>query len=313
MSEAEKIIYGGHKSNIKIKQTNLLSPTPLTEFFRITLPGGFVARGVGMRNRGFGNIDLTGEIPTGSTIEKAFLYWAVMFSPEAPVNPTGQINGNSITGTLIATPAGPCWDPPEINVYRADVTPFVNNGVNSLTNFPSGVTNSTPPQDNQTPPLLDGASLIVVFRNPALQFRTIIINDGGETLIDPTTITTTFNNIQPIASPVEAETVYVVADGQLRFPNDMALFNGQPVAGPGTPIKTIDAFDGADGRSIPGYNLDGLWDTLTIDVSSRINVSDTTATASISNDTDCLTYVAQVLSINTTTPTRGIDFRNLVK
>lgn len=311
MPKAEEIIYGGHESNVNAALTNSLSPTPLTEFFRITLPGGFTAKGVGMRNRGFGNIDLTGEIPSGSTIEKAFLYWAVMFCKDQPANPKGKINGNCITGTLIAVPQSPCWSPPEINVYRADVTSFVNNGVNTLTNFPSGVTNSTPPQDNATPPLLDGASLVVIFRNPALPSRTIIINDGGETLINPTTVTTTFNNIQPIASPVTAKTTYIVADGQFRFPNDRALFNNQPVAGPGTLIKTADAFDGADGRSIPGYNLDGLWDTLTIDVSNRITPSDTTASASISNDTDCLTYIAQILSIDTPPPSRGIDFRNL--
>lgn len=313
MPEKEKMLYGGHEIFSKDVPSNLLSPTPLTEFFRISLPGGCTAKGIGMRNRGFGDIDLTGEIPPGSTIEKAFLYWAVMFNTDQPENPTGKINDNLITGTLIASPQGPCWSPPEINIYRADVTSFANNNINSLTEFPSGVTNSTPPQDDQTPPLLEGASLVVIFRNPALPTRTIIINDGGETITGFQTVSTSFNNIQPIASPVEAKTIYIVADGQFRFLHDTALFNNQPVAGPGTLIKTADAFDGADGRAIPGYDLDGLWDTLTLDVSSKINVNDIDATASISDESDCLTYIAQVLYINNPSPTRGINFISLFK
>lgn len=313
MPEAKNLLYGTHDPNFKIKPSLLLSPVPLTEFFRTSLPGGCVAKGVGMRNRGFGDIDLTGEIPLGSTIEKAFLYWGVMFGVNQPEDPTGNINGNPLVGTLIATPVSPCWPPPQINVYRADVTAFVNNGVNSLTDFPSGVTDSTPPLENTTPPLIDGASLVVIFRNPALPTRTIIINDGGETSTGFQTLTTTFNNIQPITEPVEVKTIYIVADGQFNAPNDSALFNDQPVAGPGTPIKPEDAFDGADGRSIPGFDLLGLWDTLTIDVSSLINSGDTSASASIVSQSDCLVYISQVLCINSISPTRGVDFRKLVK
>lgn len=86
-----------------------INPVTLTEFFRITLNGDYTAKGIGMRNIGSGTIDLTGEIPAGSTIEKAFLYWAVVPPGTGPADPNGRINGNLITGQIIASPTQPCW------------------------------------------------------------------------------------------------------------------------------------------------------------------------------------------------------------
>lgn len=312
----EKLLGGCHSCSAN-SITTLALPTPLTEFFRISLRGGCVSKGVGMRNLGYGTINLTTtEIPLGSTIEKAFLYWAVMPPAGEQALNTGKFNGNDIVGTLIGTPTAPCWDfLEEIDVFRAEIDPLlVNIGSNNLTDFPSGVVDGTPPVDNQTPPLIDGASLVVIFRNPSFSFKTIIINDGGDTIFTfPGSVSTTFNNIQPIATPVTAETTYIVADGQLRFPLDRAIFNTQTIAGPGSvpPLKPEDAFDGSDGSSIAGYQNDGLWDTLTVDVSNLINPGDLTATAEIINDTDCLTYVAQVLCIDSVEATRGINFIDL--
>lgn len=295
-----------------------VNPVTLTEFFRITLNGDYTAKGIGMRNIGSGTIDLTGEIPAGSTIEKAFLYWGVIPVGTDPADPNGRINGNLITGQIIASPFQPCWQGEHIDNFRADVTQFVSTGTNiyNLTEFPSGRTDGgNPSSDPIVSPLQEGATLVVIFRNNSLPSKTIIINDGGITVPNETIpSTTTFNNLPPLSSPISAKTTYIVADGQARFPGDKAIFNNIDVAGPGTAIRPDDAFDGSDGKNLPNHADDGLWDTLTIDVSSLINNGDTEATAAILSGIggDCLTYIAQVLSLAIPQPSRGINFQDLV-
>lgn len=203
-----------------------------------------------------------------------------------------------------ATAGSPCWPNFDdaiqervlLDVFRADVTGVAVPGVNSLTGFPSGLTDGTPPQDAPSAfPLAEGASLVCVFSDPRFPFKTVLIHDGAQTIATEIVSLqlTGFN----AAAPVVARTTYVVGDGQLRFPSDIASFNSVPVAGPGTGVKTADAFDGGDGTAV--YPLDGLWDTLTLDVSSLVNPGDTTALASVTAGAggDCLTYVAQVFSV----------------
>lgn len=257
----------------------------VVETFNQSLKGDYVAKGIGMRNIGQGQIDLTGMIPLGSTIVKAFLYWSMM-GPGA--SPSAELNGHSITGTLIAH-CGQCNWPGAIdeNVFFADVTGIATDGVNKLTNFPSGVA------DN--PPLLEGASLVLIYTNPTAPFKTIVINHGGVT-IHKQSVSTTLSGFNA-GNPIQAKTTYIVADGQLEWPNDQALFNKTIVAGPESvpPNRTNDAFPGADGN---------YWDALTVDVSSLILFGDTTATASVvaGSGGDILTYIAQVFSVTANIP-----------
>lgn len=308
------IIYGTKQNLLPIDTPNepqLTSATPLEQFFKTTICGDYVAQGVGMRNFGSGVIDFTGnpDILPGSTLEKAFLYWGVMPPPEGPSDATGKINGNAIIGTLIASPASPCWPPPIIEIYRADVTAFTSIGVNNLTNFPSSSTGGENPQSVQTPPLLDGASLVLIFSNPNSTQKTIIINDGGGA--SSTTITDFTAPVTPVA-----KTSYIVADGQKLGTTDRANFNNIIVAGPGTVtgIRPSDAFDGSDGSSAPNHSENGLWDTLTIDVSPFVASGDISATASINEGGDCLVYVAQVFSIETggSCGGRGLNYQDFI-
>ncbi|GAI04799.1 unnamed protein product, partial [marine sediment metagenome] len=62
-------------------QPEIGSDFSLYQRFIFTLPGGYVATGVGMRNRGYGDITISG-IPSGSTIEKAYLYWDILDNVE---------------------------------------------------------------------------------------------------------------------------------------------------------------------------------------------------------------------------------------
>lgn len=293
------IIYGIRECSLPIDtpiETLQNSAEPLEQFFKTTICGDYVAQGVGMRNIGSGLIDFTGnpDILPGSTLEKAFLYWGVIPPPDGPSDARGNINGNAIIGTLIASPPSPCWAPPTIEIYRADVTAFAALGVNTLTGFPSGSTSGEDPQIVQTPPLLDGASLVLIFSNPNSTQKTIVINDGGGFF--STTIT-------DFSAPptVAAKTTYIVADGQKLGTSDRAIFNNIVVAGPGavTGIRPNDAFDGSDGSAAPNHEQNGLWDTLTIDVSPFVNPGDVSAAASVVEGGDCLTYIAQVFGIET--------------
>ncbi|MBM7867342.1 DUF3344 domain-containing protein [Heliobacterium gestii] len=297
----------GEKSPIQI-QAVLGPQVPLTEFYNHTLRGNYVAAGVGMRNRGFGTINIT--LPAGSTILKAFLYWAVIRGTgDPPVPDTGTLNGTAITADVRYTSGDPLWPDGSgfIDAFRADVTGIAVAGANVLTDFPSGLGDATPPQDASTAfPLMEGASLVVIFQNPTFPRTTVVINDGAQTFVADT-VSTTLQNFEVYGPPVQAQTTYVVADGQARFADDKALFNGTIVAGPGSSLKPQDAFNGADGTSLPGFAQDGLWDTLTVDVTSLVNIGDTSVEAAIrgiSGGGDALTYIAQVFAV-TAPPARG--------
>ncbi len=283
--------------------TTIYSPTTdLTPYFTGSILGDYVAGGVGMRNIGSGNIDLS--VPTGGTIVKAFLFWAIVWDGTPPPN-TGTLNSIPITGVLEGTSGTPCWYNTMdeiINFYSADVTGIAVSGVNSLTGFPSGLTNNLPPQGNIVFPLLEGATLVLVFRHPLWDYNTVAIYTGANTFANQSVSYNIGSYIgRATGNPGDqlAQHTYIMADGQARFVGGGTAFNGTPTSGPGTGIKTVDAFDGADGI-IPVLALDGLWDTHTLDVSSFFpNGVNTAANAEASAMNDCLTWGAQVISVKT--------------
>lgn len=291
----------------------LLGPqVPLAQSYSQTLQGDYVAAGVGMRNIGGGTIAIA--LPAGSTIEKAFLYWSIIRPAGPAAANTGTLNGAPVLGTLIGTSGSPCWltSADLIDNYRADVTAIAVDGANTLTGFPSGVTDNSPPPSTIVAPLLEGATLVIVFENPAFDLNTVVIRDGAQTFSNQA-VSTPFGMFTAAPGNVAdqaAQTSYVVADGQARFPSDRASFNGLFVAGPGTGLKAADAFDGADGI-VPVSASDGLWDTLNVDVSSFFTPGVATAATTdvdASLSTDCLTYVGQVLSVKTQL-SEGLDIK----
>ena len=268
--------------------TVLGTPVLLAETFSTDLKGDYVAAGVGMRGTGAGTITLP-ALPGGSTVENAFLYWAVMNPSTTPALASGNINTNAITGTLIGKTANPCWiGGGDIHNYVADVTSFVLPGANALTGFASG-------GDLTTPPLLEGAAVVVVYSNPASSDRTVIIREGAISFILPPPETTTFSGFSAAAGT--SQTTYIVADGQ------------QDPGGIGFNNRTyVDATMTAD------YTLNGAgpgtqyWDTLTQDISTFIPPSDTAVTIGVESTADlgiadCLTWVAQVVSVPAEAPT----------
>jgi hypothetical protein len=97
----------------------------LVPFFTLA-DGSFEQAGVGLRNVGSGTISV--HFPsTTATLKKAFLYWTMLDdgTDAAPATATLDkiyLNGELITGKLIASSFSPCWASGHIYVYRADVT-----------------------------------------------------------------------------------------------------------------------------------------------------------------------------------------------
>jgi hypothetical protein len=291
---------------------------PLAPAQSYTLAGDYAAAGVGARNRGGGTIDLT--LPPGAVVVQAFLYWTILDGTQPPA--TGTFNDSPVAGTLVAQAGDPCWpnqnaaleDPPTLFawVYRADVTGLATSGENTIGGFPSLLTGGEDPLDPEENasafPLFDGATLLAIYALPGAVERAIVVHEGGETFLGQSSTTAIDFGPSGATAPVSARTAFIVADGQAAFGGDQALFNGMVVAGPGAATKPDDAFDGADGGG--PAEPQGVWDTLDLDVSPLVSPGATSATAGVvsGEDLDCLTWVAQVLSVSigTTTTTTTV-------
>lgn len=259
--------------------------------------GDYVAAGVGMRGTGSGTIAMSG-VPSGSTIVKAFLYWAIIDDTEGTNFKNGVVDGTPITGTLIGTDDDPCWTPQITYAYRADATALVRarasaNGAYSLSGFATG---PALPQnvygEATTAPLNEGASLVVVFSNPASAIREIVIYDGADTIDSGvSSVSTVMTGFTASAAP-SAKTTYIVADGQDHFSDD-TVFNGVTIASDLSSLGDTTSFEGSDGK---------LWDTDTYDVSTYVSAGDTSITVKLQRGTDCLVHIAQVFSVTTTVP-----------
>ena len=271
----------------------------------MTLNGGYVAAGVGLRNRGSGTISVSG-IPAGSTVEQAFLYWSILGVEPQPDYAQGLVNGTSVTGDLIDSGPAPCW--PDIPVgfaYRADATSVVSgNGPVTLSGFASGSRAADDPWDAEPSlPLAEGASLVVVYRNPAYPLTSVTIADGYTMVGSGRTATLTMPLGATASNPVgAARTTFIGADGQATS-EPASTFNGRAVA-------EAD-WDGTDGPT-PGYSQGNLWDTMTASVGQWIIPGATTATMTVSGGADCMAWVAQVVSmgVNGATDTDGDSLKD---
>ena len=259
----------------------------------VTVNGGYTAAGIGMRNLGYGTISITG-VPAGATVTSATLLWDVLADSSDPTFAQGTVNGTSINGTLWASGGSPCWPPGSNWSYEADVTNLVKgNGSYALAGFASGESDGADPWNaGSAPPLLEGASLVVVYTLASMPKTTIQIGEGATETDSGNTATATLGGFTAGASPV-ATTTYIVADGQ--YGDSAATFNGTTLPGV--------TFPGADPQAVPNYSLGNLWDTTTTDVSSLVNPGDTSATLSVTGTNDCLVWVGQVLAV--TSPSSG--------
>ena len=111
-------------------------------------------------------------LPKCAIIEKAFLYADASGAGDAqtPVV-AGPLDVSSYPMTIIGTAPDKCWGFPKTVSYRADITPTITgNGTYTVNGFATN--NSTD---------IDGATIMVIYRDPAQSWQgTIIIDDGAE-------------------------------------------------------------------------------------------------------------------------------------
>ena len=264
-----------------------------TTFANIDVNGGYVAGGVGLRNRGAGTITISG-IPTGAAVQSAYLYWSVLGPAVEPANfKTGTFKGSAITGTKVGSGASPCGNAAVTTgyAYRATVTTMVTgNGSYALSGFASGTTSGADPFTTAAvPPLTEGASLVVVFRKSTYPLTRVVITNGYGMVSTVAGLTTSIPFGFAATTPAgQVKTTFIGGDGQKNQTEPSSTINGVGV--------TQADWDGTDPPS-PAYSQGNLWDTDTLTLNNIVKSGTTSAAIKVAGGPDCRVWVAQVLSI----------------
>jgi hypothetical protein len=193
--------------------------------------------GVALRNCRMGGIQLVG-VPAGSTVVKAFLYWAITstYSSFPGVHdvihlqrlcPVSTAKAKKLQGRMVGVGYDPNWLGGFCFVYRADVTkqsPLLVTGggtyLVSLPPFPvvgSGDYSDPHGPPGPVPPLAEGASLVVVYTNGTEPMGTTHLYDvafagGNHNLSSPQPVGFTFGGFAPATA--EARFSMSAADGE---------------------------------------------------------------------------------------------------
>jgi len=264
------------------------------------LRGGYVAKGIGMRNRGYGTIVITG-VPRGAKVVAAYLYWGVIAKRKTTNLARGVFYGYGITGRHIGTSANPCWGPVgnkwKHYAYRANVTKFIRRRINGryrLQGFASGRTDGKNPwKTTAKPPLMEGASLVIAFRKSGYPLTKMFIYNGSATTMCGPVLSVSVSGFTATDPVGPVYTTFIGADGQ-----DI-VETGSTCRGVSVPEADWDGTDRQDGRNFRHGNL---WDTDTASVGKILRPGDTsvqiTTTGNAPSSCDCLVWVAQVFSIS---------------
>lgn len=260
-----------------------------------------VANGVSLRNRASGGIELSG-LPPSATIVAAYLYWGwtSLSTPTLGKHNRINLNGTVFTGTLVGQGPDACWRGNKNFVYRAAVTAKVTrNGSYKVTLIPgsSGITNGSNAWTNFTAPLAEGASLVVLFREPSAKTFIYDKDLAGNMFIG--SISYTLSGFS--SGSGKKEWTSISGDGQVgngvldvaAAANETTRLNGTILSGPGG-VNSSSDWNGSDGNP-----LNQLWDTRTHDVTAFITSGQTGATVAVTSPTgqnDCLIPVANVLT-----------------
>jgi hypothetical protein len=248
---------------------------------------GYTAAGIGMRNLGHGTISIT-EVPRGARVKSAILLWDVLGDAADPAFAQGTLDGHAVSGTEQASGASPCWDADANFSYEADVTGLVRgNGSYGLAGFATGEAGGADPWNSgSTAPMLEGATLVVIYRDSSLPESTIQIAEGATETDSGNPATATLDGFTAATLP-SVTTTYIVADGQEA--GNTASFDSDT-------LPDV-SFPGADPQAVPDYSQGNLWDTVTTNVSSEVKHGDTSADLSVTGNSDCLVWVGQVLKV----------------
>jgi hypothetical protein len=268
------------------------SPNPaakgdLSTVWSAVLHGGYTSAGIGMRNLGYGTISITG-VPAHAQVTSAFLLWDILANRPAAAFRRGTVNNQPVRGTKWASGMSPCWTVARNFSYEANVTGLVSgNGSYALAGFATGQSNGADPWNaGSRPPLLEGASLVVVYQLASMPQTVIQIDEGASETQSGASAIATLNGFAARA-PASASTTYIVADGQ--EPGNTASFNGTVLPGIG--------FPGDAPQAVPDYSRGNLWDNVTANVSSHVTTGEKSVTVAVTGDDDCLAWVGQVLAV----------------
>jgi len=289
--------------------------TSLTTAIRATsvfTAAGYGSGGVSLRNRGGGNIAVSGVV---TPAKAAYLYWAVISEGAAPkaaqslkiqrLSPTEDSTVATVTGKSLGTAASPCWPGNTITVFKGTVPLSVANGNGSyqitLLAGASGSTAGADPWLSHTLPLFEGASLAIVGKGSG----TVAFYDEGlaaHTFFSYPGLTYTLT--LPAAAPGKSALFdNIGADGQhgvsrtaeLALSEKFTLINSVYVGGPASVYLDSD-WSGSSGLPLPQ-----LWDDTGHDISSAVPKGTKTLSVDFfsadSGGYDCLTTTANIVQI----------------
>ena len=244
-----------------------------------TLKGGYVAHGVNMRATGSGTI-IVDDVPAGAKVVKAYLLWSITGPAKMAgyYYNKGKINGVNITASLVGTGSNPRWPLNDyglapIYAFRADVTGRMikgGNGTYNLSGFASGTTESTAP-------LLDGATLIIVYSQTEGPLTTVKIYTGATTTGGgkPQNLHLTVTGINTGEISGMSQATFIVAHGQSGMTDQGGSF--------------------FDANVVSDWSGNGL-DVRTVDLTSLITPPENDFWFTVSSDVDGVTWIGQVVS-----------------
>jgi len=249
-------------------------------------PCGVTAAGTGLRNRDHGTILMT-DLPSGASVTRAVLVWAVLPKPGVTPANTITFEGHRISADLTSSESGTlCWNDGMTHGYAADVTPYVGgNGTFDVSDPPQG-TIRVDAEPIATLPYTDGATLVVFYEGGGANDQ-VLADFSYSTSTSDEGITRAFGGIQSVGGP--ARLILAGPDGQ-SAPEALTLSGASELVLPNT-------WDGGDPQDGPSFRIGNLWDTDRFDVTSLLPAGQATLGVHVRHIDDCVGLSAALLSV----------------
>jgi len=226
------------------------TPDALSFFKNYFITGDYTVGGVGLRNLGVngiatGSIPVTG-VPASADVLAAFLYWQVVTKGSAGAD-AGNVGvtfrgyplsaaGTEPFGKVLGTGTPPCWSSGggtgpsngtnQTYTYRADVLRYFDVDAQTGKFTVNGAHQVQLPDGGEA--LALGASLVVIYRDPALPLSAIVLYDGAYTMDQSTE-----SMVQRIGGFYDAgesaKLTHIVGSGQANK-SEILRFNGTALA-----------------------------------------------------------------------------------
>jgi uncharacterized repeat protein (TIGR01451 family) len=230
-------------------------------------------------------------IPAGSTISAAYLYWA---GSGATIDSNVTFNGTAVTADRTFT----------ASTVVAGTTYYFFSGFKDVTSMVAGngnytfadLTVATGAPYCGVQAVLSGAALIVIYSNPAEDFRVINSWDGFQIFYN-SSITLTPTNFMIPTSPINGKHLVVTWEGDPDISGGENInFNGTNLS---DALNTAGSLWNSTINTIPTSASYGV-DIDVFDVSSYLTAGATSATAIYSTGGDLVILTTQVMSVTNT-------------